>query len=98
MFKPLAADKAKTLKPPCGCKPTNMNTYAPEKGPAPDMPGANIPFRVRPSLNNSLITIQPNVFTQNPAKWSLTWGQEDDQANNLTMATPRKGKKKMELR
>lgn len=89
------------LKPPCNCKPSNVNTFGFAKG--PDTSGAIASGldgqRLRPSLNYSLVSNIPNVFNQEIPKFVLNWTSSKDRANPRVQRTPRKSQdKKVKVR
>lgn len=80
-------------KPPCNCRPTNVNNLAPEKGynslgisrPAHDLP-------VRPPAPGtvSLGIAAPNLFAYSLPKINLNWQSSSNSSDPKKQRTPRK--------
>lgn len=81
------------MKPPCGCKPTNVNALPPAKSIPPRNPvnllGA---FPIRPPLVYSLDASIPNVFLREAprGRFNLQWTNSANNADPTKQRTPRK--------
>lgn len=79
------------MKPPCGCKPTNVNNFSFEKGNnALDIGDGIGNERMRPSLVYSTITNIPNIFRWTAPKQVLVWTSSASRANPKIQRTPLK--------
>jgi len=79
------------MKPPCGCKPTNVNNYSFEKGNNDLNIGEGIGNeRMRPSLVYSTATNMPNIFRWTAPKQVLVWTSSASRANPKAQRTPPK--------
>lgn len=81
------------LKPPCTCRPTNVNDTAPPKGDFQVVTvGTGFPagVRMRPPKGFSLGPSIPRAFPQNPPKFSLTWNSATSRANPRATKSPKK--------
>lgn len=80
------------MKPPCGCKPSNVNLLPPAKGAMPRPSRKNLlgAFPIRPPLVYSLDASIPNVFMREAPKFLLQWESSASMANPAKQRTPRK--------
>jgi hypothetical protein len=80
-----------SIKPPCNCKPTNVNNYAFAKGDDsfPTGPGIGSE-QMRPSRVYSLVTNIPNIFRQEAPAYSLQWISSASSADPRIQRTPYK--------
>ncbi len=87
------------LNPPCNCKPSNVNNFAPAKSPyQPSAKNLLEGNKLRPQRMFSLSTALPNVFQRDAQQWSLTT-YNDSTSDNMVrkLQTPRK-KRDLEAR
>lgn len=79
------------LKPPCNCKPSNVNNTTFAKGnhalyTGPGLQGE----QQRPPIQAALTGPTVNIFRQAPPSHVLTWTSSKSRSNPVIQATPRK--------
>lgn len=78
------------LHPPCTCKPSNVNTFAPAKSQFVPERNGGIPGKIRPPRVYSLDTSIPNIFAWDAPKFVLNWTSSSNRADPRIQRTPRK--------